>query len=68
MKPMMLAARPNFMQQEGAWHPAAAVQIVRDAAILAPRGADQRPQFRFKQRFLRLACLQQNDQRDRVFR
>ena len=68
MKPMMLPARPDFMQQKRAGHIAAAMQIVRHAPFLTPCGAYQRPQLRLKQGFLSVTGLQQHDQRDRIFR
>jgi hypothetical protein len=41
MKPVMFAAGPNFVKQIHARHVDAAVQVIRDATILAPRGTNE---------------------------
>ena len=68
MQAMMLARRPDFVEQEGAKRFDRAVEIVRDAPLFAASGADQGTEFSLKQRFLPRFRAQDHDQGYGVFR
>ena len=68
MQAMMLARRPDFVQQERPKRFDGAVEIVRDAPLFAASGADQGAEFGLKQGLLPRFRAQDHDKGYGVFR
>lgn len=68
MQSMMLARRPDFVQQQRAKRFDGAVEVIRDAPLFAASGADQGAEFSLEQRFLPRFRAQDHDQGYGVFR